>query len=400
MSVLIDSVFACPGTGCSPPPAQEAVLREHCGHARYVWNLAVEQHAHWHPGRERRAGLPGAVPAAHRRRGQSTRGWPSAPTRSSSKPCATSPRPWRRSSTRRTRPAAVVAQSRPATRDSGSSGSAGRQWDVRRVSRHVGQVLGAQSRMGTVPLVPRRARRASKSYRVTMDRAGRWHVAFAVIPDPVPAAANGKANGIDRGVVITAALSDGREAELSRSSPARRERGSASTSAVPRRGTQRTATGEKSEAEYARLARPVEGPRGRPAQGLVQRRPVRNRPVIHVIRFEKLQIMKITRWRKHRTPGPGVRRSGAEPGRSAPRVGPADAARKTRPLAGWRRSRPVHQSALHGPRADRPVLAREPSRFRDRLWFCLPRGRERRDEHRGGARRDCAGGDGDPADEL
>src|SRR6266702_2070883 len=34
-----------------PTPAQEAVLRGHCGHARYVWNLAVEQHQHWHPGR-------------------------------------------------------------------------------------------------------------------------------------------------------------------------------------------------------------------------------------------------------------------------------------------------------------------------------------------------------------
>ena len=39
-----------------PTPAQEAVLRDHCGHARYVWNLAVEQHAHWHPGRK---GAPG-----------------------------------------------------------------------------------------------------------------------------------------------------------------------------------------------------------------------------------------------------------------------------------------------------------------------------------------------------
>ncbi|MFG2883952.1 helix-turn-helix domain-containing protein [Streptomyces sp. NPDC048297] len=23
----------------------------HCAHARYVWNLAVEQHTHWKPGR-------------------------------------------------------------------------------------------------------------------------------------------------------------------------------------------------------------------------------------------------------------------------------------------------------------------------------------------------------------
>src|SRR3984893_4044669 len=36
-----------------PTPAQEAVLRDHCGHARYVWNLAVEQHAHWHARRKR-----------------------------------------------------------------------------------------------------------------------------------------------------------------------------------------------------------------------------------------------------------------------------------------------------------------------------------------------------------
>jgi putative transposase len=39
-----------------PTPAQDAVLREHCGHARYVWTLAVEQHGHWHRGRK---GAPG-----------------------------------------------------------------------------------------------------------------------------------------------------------------------------------------------------------------------------------------------------------------------------------------------------------------------------------------------------
>jgi hypothetical protein len=36
----------------NPTPAQETVLRDHCGHARYIWNLAVEQHSHWHPGRK------------------------------------------------------------------------------------------------------------------------------------------------------------------------------------------------------------------------------------------------------------------------------------------------------------------------------------------------------------
>ncbi|MFG2962257.1 hypothetical protein ACGFZS_03135 [Streptomyces sp. NPDC048288] len=29
----------------------------HCAHARYVWNLAVEQHAHWKPGRRSAPGF-------------------------------------------------------------------------------------------------------------------------------------------------------------------------------------------------------------------------------------------------------------------------------------------------------------------------------------------------------
>jgi putative transposase len=35
-----------------PSPAEKAVMqRDHCAHARFVWNLAVEQHRHWRPGR-------------------------------------------------------------------------------------------------------------------------------------------------------------------------------------------------------------------------------------------------------------------------------------------------------------------------------------------------------------
>jgi putative transposase len=39
-----------------PSLVQQAVLQNHCAHARYVWNLAVEQHSRWRPGR---AGAPG-----------------------------------------------------------------------------------------------------------------------------------------------------------------------------------------------------------------------------------------------------------------------------------------------------------------------------------------------------
>jgi putative transposase len=48
-----------------------------------------------------------------------------------------------------------------------------------------------------------------KSYRVTRDRAGRWHVAFAHAPDPIGGPGDGSVVGIDRGVAVSAALSTG-----------------------------------------------------------------------------------------------------------------------------------------------------------------------------------------------
>jgi len=96
----------------------------------------------------------------------------------------------------------------PGTCGTWPSSSTGRQWDVRRVSRKVGQVWVPKAgwlRFRWSRAVPPGA----KSYRVTIDRAGRWHVAFAVIPDPVAAPGNGQVVGIDRGVVVSAALSTG-----------------------------------------------------------------------------------------------------------------------------------------------------------------------------------------------
>ncbi|MEV7386645.1 MULTISPECIES: helix-turn-helix domain-containing protein [unclassified Streptomyces] len=40
-----------------PTPVQEQQMLLHCAHARYVWNLAVEQHAHWKPGRRSAPGF-------------------------------------------------------------------------------------------------------------------------------------------------------------------------------------------------------------------------------------------------------------------------------------------------------------------------------------------------------
>jgi len=189
-----------------PTPAQEAVLRAHCGHARYVWNLAVEQHSHWRPGRvgapgyleqcrqltQARAGHPWLAAGSQTVQQQALRDFAQAMT-AFFDPGNPAGRPsWRKAG--RHEGFRIVGR--------------GRQWDVRRVSRKVGQV-----RVPKAGWVRFRWSRAvppgAKSYRVTRDRAGRWHVAFAVIPEPVPAPGNGQAVGIDRGVAVSAALSTG-----------------------------------------------------------------------------------------------------------------------------------------------------------------------------------------------
>jgi transposase len=44
---------------------------------------------------------------------------------------------------------------------------------------------------------------------VTLDRAGRWHIAFAVIPAGLPGPGTGNVVGVDRGITVSAALSTG-----------------------------------------------------------------------------------------------------------------------------------------------------------------------------------------------
>jgi putative transposase len=189
-----------------PTPAQQAVLRDHCGHARCLWNLAVEQHAHWHPGR---AGAPGYREQCRQlTAARAEHPWLAAGSQTVQQQAL---RDFAQAMTAFFDPANPARRPswRKAGRDEGFRiVGRGRQWDVRRVSRKAGQVWVPKA--GWVRFRWSRAVPAgAKSYRVTMDRAGRWHVAFAVIPGPLPAPGNGQAVGIDRGVVVSAALSTG-----------------------------------------------------------------------------------------------------------------------------------------------------------------------------------------------
>src|ERR1035437_7486459 len=201
-----------------PSPAQQAVLGDHCAHARYVWNLAVEQHRHWRPGR---TSAPGYLEQCR----QLT--------------AARAEHPWLAAGSQMVQQQALrdFAQAtanhvggthhrpswRKAGRNEGFRVVAVKPGDVRRLSRHTGEV-----RVPKAGWVRFRWSRAVppgvKSYRVTLDRAGRWHVAFAAVPraraggrpaapapppGPAPAPGNGQAVGIDRGVAVSAALSTG-----------------------------------------------------------------------------------------------------------------------------------------------------------------------------------------------
>ena len=190
-----------------PTPAQQAVLRDHCGHARYIWNLAVEQHSHWRPDRK---GAPGYLEQCRQlTQVRAEHPWLAAGSQTVQQQAL---RDFAQAMTAFFDPGNPAGRPswRKAGRDEGFriTGRRGRQWDVRRVSRHVGQVWVPKAgwvRFRWSRAVPPEV----KSYRVTMDRAGRWHVAFAVIPGPIPAPGTGEVAGIDRGVVVSAALSTG-----------------------------------------------------------------------------------------------------------------------------------------------------------------------------------------------
>jgi putative transposase len=185
-----------------PSSEQEAILGEHCAHARFVWNLAVEQQSWWHPGR-------GSAPGYLDQCRQLT--------------AARAGHLWLRAGSQMVQQQALrdFAQAmanffagthrkptwRKAGRDEGFRIVAVQPGHIKRLSRNTGAVR--VPKVGWVRFRWSRAVPAAKSYRVTRDRAGRWHLAFAGIPARIPAHGTGEIVGIDRGVAVSAALSTG-----------------------------------------------------------------------------------------------------------------------------------------------------------------------------------------------
>jgi putative transposase len=185
-----------------PSPEQAAVLAEHCRHARFVWNLAVEQQQHWQPGRrapgynEQCAQLTGA---------RAEYDWLAAGSQTVQQQAL-------RDFAQAMRNFFNGTHRRPAWRKAGKHegfrqvGFKSRH--LKRLSRRYGQVW--VPKVGWVRFRwTRSIPDAMKSYRVTLDRSGRWHIAFAAIPESVPGPDDGSVVGVDRGVAVSVALSTG-----------------------------------------------------------------------------------------------------------------------------------------------------------------------------------------------
>jgi putative transposase len=189
----------------APTPAQEQALLDHCAHARYVWNLAVEQHQHWRPGRK---SAPGYTEQSRQlTQARKAFAWLAAGSQTVQQQAL-------RDFAHAMAGFFAGTHRRPTWRKAGVHegfrivGRRGRQWDVRRLSRKVGEVW--IPKVGWIRFRwSRQIPDETKSFRVNRDRTGRWHLAFAVIPPPINGPSTGEIVGVDRGVAVSAALSTG-----------------------------------------------------------------------------------------------------------------------------------------------------------------------------------------------
>jgi putative transposase len=185
-----------------PAPEQEEALLAHCRDARYVWNLAVEQQQHWQPGRK----APGYLEqCAQLTEARAEYAWLRAGSQTVQQQAL-------RDFAQAMRNLFAGTHRRPRWRKAGVH-EGFRQVGLK--SHHVQRLTRRFARVW-VPKVgwvrfclSRPVPAGVKSYRVTRDRAGRWHIAFAHIPEPIAGPGDGGVVGVDRGVVVSAALSTG-----------------------------------------------------------------------------------------------------------------------------------------------------------------------------------------------
>ncbi|MFD6324787.1 RNA-guided endonuclease InsQ/TnpB family protein [Streptomyces sp. NPDC058442] len=299
-----------------PTTAQAERMLLHCAHARYVWNLAVEQHAHWQPGRRSAPGFAEQCRQLTEARRESA--WLAAGNADVQQQAlkdfarAKSARfasgfgepTWRRKHVHegfRVIGTDRVPESHPdgSPRLNTTGGQVmGRSVVVQRLNRRWARVKVPGCGWVRFRLTRRGLPRA-KTFRVTF-RNNQWHIAFAVIPDPIDAPGTGEVIGIDRGVKITAALSDGRKLNC----PQLTVRERAQVRKHQRRAARAPRGSEAKAAEYAKVAR-LKAREADRRKDWCEKTSTMLARTCRLIRFEKLNITTMTRSAKGTVEQPG-----------------------------------------------------------------------------------------------
>ena len=298
-----------------PTPDQEQKILEHCAHARFVWNLAVEQHSHWRKYKARyrpdgkQYGAPGFAEQCRQlteaRRDNEWLGAGNADVQQQAlKDFAKAKQArfmsgfgeptWRKKF--RHEGFRVIGTDRvPEYNEDGTAkldAKTGKQVMARSVVVQKLNKRWAQVKVPCCGWVRFRLTRAelpsAKTFRVTFKN-NQWHIAFAVIPDPIAAPGTGEVIGIDRGVKITAALSDGRTL----SCPQLTVKERAKIRKHQRRAARAPKDSRQKTAEYSKVAR-LKAREADRRKDWCEKTSTMLARTYDLVRFEKLNIKTMT----------------------------------------------------------------------------------------------------------
>ena len=141
----------------------------------------------------------------------------------------------------------------------------------------------------------------AKTFRVTF-RNGQWHLAFVAIPDPFPTPGTGQVIGIDRGVSVTAALSDGRKLNCPQLTTKER----AQIRKHQRRAARAPKGSEPKTVAYARVAK-IKAREADRRKDWCEKTSTMLARTYDLVRFEKLNIKNMTRSAKGTLAEPGTK---------------------------------------------------------------------------------------------
>lgn len=276
-----------------PTLVQEAKLLEHCAHARYVWNLGLEQRNLF---RRIFGPTPQFVAQSAQLTEARTVSWLGEGSQTVQQQAL-------RDLDQAFRNWWGGTHGRPTWRRRGVHegfrivGPQARRWE--RLSRKRARVN--VPKVGWVDWRWSRQPGEPKSYRITRDRANRWWISFAAIPDPIPAPDNGSIVGVDRGVAQSFVMSDGEMVKV----PGLDQREKVRVLRLQRKLARQTKGSARREQTKRQIAR-IEHRRINRRKDIVEKLTTRLAAEHDVIRIEDLRIANMTRSAAGTVESPGT----------------------------------------------------------------------------------------------